>query len=70
MQTPPSFSSWRNPDIDPAAGWTPHTDAQESRTVIEDVLRKPESYAVCLKPSTGTSPTSVVDKSPTTSTLV
>ena len=38
-----------DPDIGPPAGWPAHTDAENSRDVIKNVLSKPETYAVCLK---------------------
>lgn len=38
-----------DPAVGPRAGWAPHASVEETRAVIADVLRGPESYAVCLK---------------------
>lgn len=38
-----------DPEIGPSAGWQPHTDVENSREVIANVLSKPETYAICLK---------------------
>ena len=38
-----------DPEIGPPAGWPPHTDAENSRQIIRDILSAPETYAVCLK---------------------
>lgn len=38
-----------DPDVGPAAGWPPHTSEEDSRRIIETVLSRPETYAVCLK---------------------
>lgn len=35
--------------VGPAAGWPIHTDAQNSRQIIKDVLSEEETYAVVLK---------------------
>lgn len=39
----------QDPDIDPIAGWPPHTSVEDSRGIIRDVLSAPETYAVVLK---------------------
>ncbi len=38
-----------DPLVGPAAGWAPHANVEESRQVIDDILSKQESYAICLK---------------------
>lgn len=38
-----------DPQIGPPAGWPPHTDVENSRSIIRQVLSAPETYAVCLK---------------------
>ena len=38
-----------DPDVGPIAGWPPHKNPDESRTVIRDVLNGREAYAICLK---------------------
>ena len=35
-----------DPDIGPMAGWEPHTDADHSRSVIENILSKPGTFAI------------------------
>ena len=35
--------------VGPAAGWLPHTSAENSREIIRTVLSAPETYAVCRK---------------------
>ena len=42
-----------DPDVGPAAGWPAHRDKEESLRVIRDILRVPETYAVCLKARDG-----------------
>lgn len=37
-----------NPKIGAMCGWPPHTGVSESREIIEHVLRKPHSFAICL----------------------
>lgn len=39
----------KDPDIGLPAGWPPHTDVENSREIIRNVLSAPETYAVCLK---------------------
>jgi RimJ/RimL family protein N-acetyltransferase len=39
----------KNPDIGPIAGWPVHTDVENSRQIIKDVLSAEETYAVVLK---------------------
>ena len=38
-----------DPAVGPAAGWPVHTDVENSRDIIKNVLSAPETYAVCLK---------------------
>ena len=38
-----------DPDVGPAAGWSPHTSVDNSRDIISTVLSASETYAVCLK---------------------
>ncbi|MBQ6263325.1 MAG: GNAT family N-acetyltransferase [Clostridia bacterium] len=38
-----------DPRVGPAAGWPPHTDVENTRVIIRDVLAVPETYAVVLK---------------------
>ncbi len=39
----------KDPAIGPAAGWPVHTDVENTRQVIRDILSAPETYAVVLK---------------------
>lgn len=39
----------KDPDIGYPAGWPAHTDEENSRQIIRDVLGEPGTYAVCLK---------------------
>ncbi|MBQ2755427.1 MAG: GNAT family N-acetyltransferase [Oscillospiraceae bacterium] len=39
----------KDPEVGPAAGWPPHTSADNSREIIGTVLSAPQTYAVCLK---------------------
>ena len=39
----------RDPEVGPPAGWPPHTDVENSRQIIRNILSAPETYAVCLK---------------------
>lgn len=39
----------KDPDIGLPAGWPPHTDVENSREIIRNVLSAKETYAVCLK---------------------
>lgn len=43
------FEYAKNPDVGPIAGWPPHQNIEESRSIIRDVLSGAEAYAVCLK---------------------
>ena len=38
-----------DPLVGPPAGWPPHTSAENSRQIIQTVLSRPETYAICLK---------------------
>ena len=38
-----------DPDVGPSAGWAVHTDIDDSRRVIREILSKPETYAVVRK---------------------
>ncbi len=40
------YSLASDPSIGPMAGWEPHTDEEHSRSVIENVLSKPGTFAV------------------------
>ena len=39
----------KNPKIGPRAGWLPHEDVAQSRTVIHEILERPEIYAIVLR---------------------
>ena len=39
----------KDPAVGPAAGWPVHTDVENTRQVIRDILSAPETYAVVLK---------------------
>lgn len=39
----------KDPEIGPLAGWLPHKSVDESKKVINEILSKPESHAICLK---------------------
>lgn len=39
----------QDPRVGPAAGWPVHTDVEDSRRVIREVLTAPETYAIVLK---------------------
>jgi ribosomal-protein-alanine N-acetyltransferase len=39
----------RDPLVGPAAGWPPHTDAEDSLNIIRGVLSAPETFAVTIK---------------------
>ena len=39
----------KDPEIGPRAGWPVHKDEEDSREIIRNVLRAPETYAVILK---------------------
>ena len=43
------FKYARDPRVGPMAGWPVHTDAENSRQIIRDVLSGPEIYAIVLK---------------------
>lgn len=43
------FEYAKDPAVGPAAGWPTHQSVEESMSVIQTVLRRPESYAVCLQ---------------------
>ena len=43
------YEKARNPKIGAMCGWPPHTSVEESREIIEHVLRKPHSFAICLE---------------------
>lgn len=38
-----------SPDVGPSAGWPPHTDVENSREIIKNVLSVPETFAVVWK---------------------
>lgn len=39
----------KDPEVGPPAGWPPHTSAENSRDIIQNVLSVSETYAVCFK---------------------
>ena len=39
----------KDPDVGPAAGWPAHESVEESRKIIDGVLSRKGTYAVCLK---------------------
>jgi RimJ/RimL family protein N-acetyltransferase len=39
----------KSPDVGPIAGWPVHTDVENSRQIIKDILSAEETYAVILK---------------------
>ena len=39
----------KDPKVGPIAGWPIHTDVENSRQIIKDVLSVDETYAVVLK---------------------
>ena len=39
----------KDPRVGPAAGWQVHTDVENSRQIIRDILMVPETYAIVLK---------------------
>ena len=43
------FDYAKDPRVGPAAGWPVHSDEEESRQIIKDVLAVPETYAIVLK---------------------
>ena len=43
------FEYASDPLVGPPAGWPPHGSLDESRRVIDEVLCKPETWAICLK---------------------
>lgn len=43
------FSYASNPLVGPACGWSPHKDVEESKTIIEKVLKQPGTYAIVIK---------------------
>lgn len=38
-----------HPDVGPLAGWRPHSDIKESRTIINTVFNTPTTWAIVLK---------------------
>ena len=43
------FTYAKDPRVGPAAGWPAHTDVEDTRQVIRNILAVPETYAVVLK---------------------
>ena len=43
------YEQARNPKIGAMCGWPPHTSVAGSREIIEHVLCKPHSFAICLE---------------------
>lgn len=50
---PTLYEYARDPRVGPAAGWPPHTDVENSRQIIRDVLSAPETYALMLREGGG-----------------
>ncbi len=46
---PSMYELAKDPAVGPIAGWPPHKNVEESRSVIENVLNGPEAYAICFK---------------------
>ena len=47
---PQMYANWASdPEVGPAAGWSPHTSVENSREIIKNVLSKEGTYAVVLK---------------------
>jgi RimJ/RimL family protein N-acetyltransferase len=46
---PALFRYARDPLVGSSAGWMPHTSVAHSRSIIRDILSRPETYAVVLK---------------------
>ena len=42
------YTQAHNPIIGKRCGWPPHKSVEESREIIEVVLSKPHSFAICL----------------------
>lgn len=45
------FEYAKDPDVGPIAGWPPHQSAEESLSIIRNVLNGAECYAICEKGS-------------------
>ena len=43
------FAYAKNPNVGPIAGWPPHKDIEESKSVIDNVFAGVECYAICEK---------------------
>ena len=43
------FTYAKNPNVGPIAGWPPHKDIEESKSVIDNVFCGAECYAICEK---------------------
>lgn len=43
------FKYASHPKVGPICGWTPHQDPEESRSVLQNILMVPETYAMVLK---------------------
>lgn len=43
------FEYAKDPEVGPPAGWPPHTNVENSRQIIREILAVPETYAVCLR---------------------
>lgn len=41
------FEYAKDPDVGPIAGWPPHQSAEESLSIIRNVLNGAECYAIC-----------------------
>lgn len=45
------FEYAKDPDVGPIAGWPPHKSAEESLSIIQNVLNGEQCYAICEKGS-------------------
>ncbi len=46
---PACYRYAKDPRVGPRAGWPPHTDLDNTRQVIRDILAVPETYAIVLR---------------------
>ena len=46
------YTQAHNPIIGKRCGWPAHKSVEESREIIENVLRRPQSFAICLSDNT------------------
>ena len=43
------FEYAKDPEVGPIAGWPPHKNVEESRSIIKEVFSVKECYAICEK---------------------